>query len=88
MYVRDGFMDLDRMLVRHFGVMRQMLEDVGYKVDIATPRDETLATDTFALTQMVRNDLPRFAGRDRTLTATSGSGAGTRSCIASQPPTY
>ena len=54
MYVRDGSRDLDRMLVREVGVMRQMLEDAGYAVDIATPRDEVLATETLALTPTVK----------------------------------
>ena len=54
MYVRDGSRDLDRMLVREVGVMRQMLEDAGYTVDIATPRDEVLSTDTLALTPTVK----------------------------------
>lgn len=54
MYVRDGSRDLDRMLVREVGVMRQMLEDAGYAVDIATPRDEVLASETLALTPTVK----------------------------------
>ncbi len=54
MYVREGSRDLDRMLVREVGVMRQMLEDAGYAVDIATPRDEVLSTDTLALTPTIR----------------------------------
>ena len=65
MYVRDGSRDLDRMLIREVGVMRQMLEDAGYVVDIATPRDEVLSTDTLALTPTVQLDdvrIENYAG--------------------------
>lgn len=62
MYFRDDPWDLERMLVPRVGVMRQMLEDAGYKVDIATLRDET-----FALIHVVRSDLTRLAGRGRAL---------------------
>lgn len=53
-YVRDGSRDLDRMLVQEVGVMQRMLEDAGYRVDIATPGDEPLATETRSLSPTVK----------------------------------
>ena len=36
MFIRDGSRDLDLMLNREVAVMKNMLEDAGYRVDIAT----------------------------------------------------
>ena len=49
MFVRDGSRDLDRMLEQEVGVMRSMLEDAGYTVDIATAGDAPMASDAGTL---------------------------------------
>ena len=54
MFVRDGSRDLDLMLTQEVGVMRQMLRDAGYDVDIATASGEPMVGDTFSLTPTVR----------------------------------
>ena len=36
MFVRDGSRDLELMLTEEVGVMRSMLADAGYRVDVAT----------------------------------------------------
>lgn len=56
MFVRDGSRDLDLMLTREVGVMKNMLEDAGYKVDIATASGEPMVADTMTLTPTVRLD--------------------------------
>lgn len=65
LYVRDGSRDLDRMLVQEVGVMQQMLEDAGYRVDIATPGDRPLVTDARSLEPGVKLadvDIADYAG--------------------------
>ncbi|MDJ0917766.1 MAG: DJ-1/PfpI family protein [Woeseiaceae bacterium] len=54
MFVRDGSRDLELMLSREVGVMRQMLEDAGYTVDIATASGEPMVAESVTLTPTVR----------------------------------
>jgi len=54
MYVREGSRDLDLMLTQEVAVMRGMLEDAGYTVDIATPGDAPLASASTTLAPTVR----------------------------------
>jgi len=49
MFVREGSRDLDRMLEQEVGVMRTMLEDAGYLVDIATAGDRPMVSDSGTL---------------------------------------
>ncbi len=53
MYVTDGARDLDLMLAEEIGVMKQMLEDAGFVVDIATSRGQELVGADQALTPTV-----------------------------------
>ena len=65
MFVRDGSRDLDLMLREEVGVMRQMLENAGYTVDIATASGKPMAADSTTLTPTVRLedvDLAQYAG--------------------------
>lgn len=65
MFVRDGSRDLDLMLNEEIGVMRQMLEEAGYTVDIATPADLPMVADSGTLkpTVMLKDvDLSNYAG--------------------------
>jgi putative intracellular protease/amidase len=54
MYVRDGSRDLDLMLTQEVGVMRTMLEDAGYTVDIATPADAPMVADSASLNPTIK----------------------------------
>lgn len=54
MYVRDGSRDLDLMLREEVGVMRHLLEASGYRVDVATAGDATLAGSEHTLQPTVR----------------------------------
>jgi len=65
MYVRDGSRDLNLMLTEEVGVMRKMLEDAGYVVDIATPADEPMVAETVTLAPTVKLDevdIANYAG--------------------------
>jgi len=65
MFVRDGSRDLDLMLTQEVGVMRQMLRDAGFTVDIATSSGEPMVGDTFSLTPTIALDdveLDRYVG--------------------------
>lgn len=65
MFVRDGSRDLDLMLKEEVGVMRRMLEDAGYTVDIATPADAPMVAGSATLepTIMLKDvDLSSYAG--------------------------
>ena len=65
MYVTDGSRDLELMLTEEVGVMRQMLEEAGYSVDIATSGDQVMTADTTTLTPTVRLadvDIDDYAG--------------------------
>ena len=50
LFVRDGSRDLGLMLTQEVGVMRTMLEDAGYGVDIATSSGEPMTADGVTLT--------------------------------------
>lgn len=54
MFVRDGSRDLDRMLEQEVGVMRSMLEDAGYTVDIATAGDAPMSDASVTLDPTIR----------------------------------
>ena len=65
MFVRDGSRDLELMLTDEVGVMTQMLERAGYRVDIATASGEPLAAETVTLEPTVRLaevDVAAYAG--------------------------
>jgi putative intracellular protease/amidase len=49
LFVRDGSRDLDRMLTQEVGVMRTMLEDAGYIVDIATADGAPMVSENASL---------------------------------------
>jgi putative intracellular protease/amidase len=53
MFVRDGSRDLDLMLREEVNVMRQMLEDAGYQVEVATSDDVPLVGSEMSLTPTV-----------------------------------
>lgn len=53
MFVRDGSEDLELMLTEEVSVMRQMLEDAGYSVDIATANDKPMVSESMTLTPTV-----------------------------------
>lgn len=50
LFVRDGSRDLGLMLTQEVGVMRTMLEEAGYAVDIATSSGEPMVADGVTLT--------------------------------------
>jgi putative intracellular protease/amidase len=56
MFVRDGSRDLDLMLRDEVNVMKQMLEDAGYQVDVATTNGQPLVGETLTLTPDVTLD--------------------------------
>jgi len=65
MFVRDGSRDLDLMLEKEVGVMRQMLEEAGYAVDIATASGEAFVSDSMTLEPTVKLgdvDIADYAG--------------------------
>jgi len=65
MFVTEGSRDPDLMIGEEVGVMRKMLEDAGYAVDIATTRDAPLAGERLALTPTIALadvDIERYAG--------------------------
>lgn len=65
MYVTEGSRDLDLMLTQEVGVMRQMLEDAGYSVDIATRGDQAMTARTTTLTPTINLsdvDIDNYAG--------------------------
>ena len=49
MFVRDGARDLELMLDQETGVMKQMLEDAGIKVVVATASGEPMKAGDFVL---------------------------------------
>jgi putative intracellular protease/amidase len=49
MFVRDGARDLELMLDKETGVMKQMLEDAGYEVVVATTSGEPMKAGDFVL---------------------------------------
>lgn len=53
MFIADGSRDLDLMLTREVGVMRAMLEDAGYTVEIATATGAPMRTERAAVTPTV-----------------------------------
>lgn len=65
MYVAEGSEDLDLMLTKEVSVMRQMLEDAGYSVDIVTSRDQTMTSETTTLVPTISLadvDIDDYAG--------------------------
>jgi len=65
MFVRDGSRDLDLMLTREVGVMKNLLESAGYSVDIATASGEPMVGETTTLTPTVNLgevDMADYAG--------------------------
>ena len=65
MYVAEGSEDLDLMLTKEVYVMRQMLEDAGYSVDIATSHDQAMTSKTATLVPTVKLaavDMGNYAG--------------------------
>lgn len=65
MFVRDGSRDLDLMLTQEVGVMKSMLEDAGYKVDIATASGEPMVADTITVAPTIELedvDISAYAG--------------------------
>lgn len=65
MFVRDGSRDLDLMLTEEVGVMRDMLVDAGYAVDIATADGKPMVAETVTLTPTVTLadvDVSRYVG--------------------------
>lgn len=65
MFVTEGSRDPDLMIGEEVGVMRKMLEDAGYAVDIATTRDAPLAGERLALTPTIALadvNIERYAG--------------------------
>lgn len=65
MFVRDGSRDLDLMLTEEVGVMRRMLEDAGFTVDIATPSNEPMVADSITLVptvELAEVDITQYAG--------------------------
>lgn len=56
MFIRDGSRDLDLMLNREVAVMKNMLEDAGYSVDIATASGEPMVADTITIAPTVSLD--------------------------------
>jgi putative intracellular protease/amidase len=49
MFVREGSRDFDLMLEKEVGVMRHMLEQAGYTVDIATATGKAMSGDSMIL---------------------------------------
>lgn len=64
LFVRDGSRDLDRMLTQEVGVMRAMLEDAGYAVDVATADGEAMVGDRATLAPNVNLDEVDIADYD------------------------
>ncbi len=65
MFVRDGSRDLDLMLTREVGVMKNLLESAGYSVDIATASGEPMVGKTTSLTPTINLgevDIADYAG--------------------------
>lgn len=65
MYVAEGSEDLELMLTKEVNVMRQMLEDAGYSVEIATSRDQTMTSETATLVPTINLaavDIDDYAG--------------------------
>jgi len=65
MFVREGSRDLDLMLTEEINVMRSMLENAGYVVDIATPADEPMVAQTVTLQPTIKLadvDVGNYAG--------------------------
>ena len=65
MFVREGSRDLDLMLAEEINVMRNLLEDAGYVVDIATPADEPMVAQTITLVPTIKLadvDVVNYAG--------------------------
>ena len=56
MFIRDGSRDLDLMLTQEVVVMKNMLEDAGYEVDIATASGEPMVADTITIAPTVSLD--------------------------------
>lgn len=65
MFVRDGSRDLDLMLREEVGVMRSMLTEAGYAVDIATADGEPMSAEGTTLEPTVKLDdvdMANYAG--------------------------
>ncbi len=65
MFVRDGSRDLDLMLREEVGVMRHMLEQAGYQVDVATADGKPLTGTAMTLTPditLAQVDVSSYAG--------------------------
>ena len=65
MFVRDGSRDLDLMLREEVGVMRSMLTEAGYVVDIATSSGEPMSAEGTTLEPTVslnEVDMENYAG--------------------------
>jgi len=53
MFIPEGSRDLELMLTEEVGVMRRMLEDAGYSLDVATVDHQPLVADSVTLTPTV-----------------------------------
>ena len=65
MFVRDGSRDLELMLTEEVGVMRRMIEEAGYSIDIATTSGESMTIDGITLTptiELADVDVNDYAG--------------------------
>jgi len=49
MYITEGSRDLELMLTQEVGVMRQLLEEAGYAVDIATAGNQVMTSESTTL---------------------------------------
>jgi len=54
LFVRDGSRNLELMLTREVGVMKEMLEQAGFAVDVATVSGETIRTESAELTPALK----------------------------------
>lgn len=65
MYVTEGSRDLELMLTQEVGVMRQMLEQAGYTVEIATTGDQVMTSESTILAPTISLndvDIDDYAG--------------------------
>ena len=65
MFVTEGSRDLELMLTAEVAVMRRMLEDAGYTVDIGTSGDQTMTSDSMTLqptVSLAEIDIDRYVG--------------------------
>jgi putative intracellular protease/amidase len=65
LFIRDGSMDLEYMLEKEAGVMKETLEAAGYKVEIATLSGEPISAGSVNLTPDLKISdvsVPQYAG--------------------------